>query len=475
MDTYQVRSSGDPKTDQWRLFYELKDGTPISPFHDIPLATGRGTYNMVVEIPRGLNAKLEINKGEALNPIKQDIKRGNLRFVHDVFPYKGYIWNYGAFPQTWEDPTHKDDGTGAYGDNDPLDVCEIGSETAFVGQVKEVKVLGVLALIDEGETDWKVITIDVNDPLAAQLDDISQVEQLLPGFTMATYEWFRTYKIPAGSPPNTFAFNGEAKDAAFAKKVIDENHAFWRKLHSGATPASGTKLGNGEKYEVVLTNTQLSDSAVSPKVSAEEAKSQVKNLGDHGNPTSNTATLEDDSDGSVKVEVERVQRLKPHATATLSAVLSDVAAAIGGTDGRSGDAIAARLAASANIHSVLHGSGAPASAAADAYYSVAFAAADSGSVVFGVYQPKSPHPLPHIGELASSLLSDPKATAGFGEIVAAGFASSDGHLVLNSGAGRLTFKFDGAKYVRTEASVAAPSAADDLHASRAPLALLAAL
>jgi inorganic pyrophosphatase len=36
--------------------------------------------------------------------------------------------------------------------------------------VVQVKVLGVLAMIDEGETDWKVIVIDVNDPLAAQLN-----------------------------------------------------------------------------------------------------------------------------------------------------------------------------------------------------------------------------------------------------------------------------------------------------------------
>lgn len=29
--------------------------------------------------------------------------------------------------QTWEDPSHKDGDTGCCGDNDPIDVCEIGS------------------------------------------------------------------------------------------------------------------------------------------------------------------------------------------------------------------------------------------------------------------------------------------------------------------------------------------------------------
>jgi hypothetical protein len=41
---------------------------------------------------------------------------------------KGDIFfNYGCFPQTWEDPTHvHPDAEGCRGDNDPLDVCEIG-------------------------------------------------------------------------------------------------------------------------------------------------------------------------------------------------------------------------------------------------------------------------------------------------------------------------------------------------------------
>ena len=35
--------------------------------------------------------------------------------------------NYGAVPQTWEDPAHKDEWTGLLGDGDPVDVCEIGT------------------------------------------------------------------------------------------------------------------------------------------------------------------------------------------------------------------------------------------------------------------------------------------------------------------------------------------------------------
>jgi len=43
-------------------------------------------------------------------------------------------------------------------------------QVAKRGEVIQVKVLGTVALIDEGETDWKIIAIDVNDPLAPQLN-----------------------------------------------------------------------------------------------------------------------------------------------------------------------------------------------------------------------------------------------------------------------------------------------------------------
>lgn len=197
---------------------------PISPFHDIPLWSDRGTRvaNMVVEVPRWSNAKMEISREEPLNPILQDVKKGALRYVANVFPHRGYIWNYGALPQTWENPRHIDAGTQARGDNDPVDVLEIGQRVASRGDVLPVKVLGALALVDEGETDWKLIAIDARDPLAPELRDIADVETHLPGLLKATVEWFRLYKVPDGKPQNQFAFGGEAKNAEFAHKVIDE-------------------------------------------------------------------------------------------------------------------------------------------------------------------------------------------------------------------------------------------------------------
>lgn len=102
--------------------------------------------------------------------------------------------------------------TNAKGDNDPIDACDIAQAVSYTGEVKQVKVLGVLALIDSGETDWKLIVIDVRDPMAKDMHDIGDVERLMPGLLTSTREWFRLYKVPNGSPANEFAYHGRYQD-----------------------------------------------------------------------------------------------------------------------------------------------------------------------------------------------------------------------------------------------------------------------
>jgi len=246
-ETKQPLVVGAPNTFDYKVYLsDSKTGQVQSFFHDLPLYANsdRNVFNMVVEIPRWTNAKLEISKSEPFNPILQDTKKGKLRFVRNCFPHHGYIWNYGAFPQTWEDPSHMHAETKAKGDNDPLDVCEIGEAVGYVGQVKQVKILGIMALLDEGETDWKVLVIDVNDPLAPKLNDIEDVERHLPGLIRASNEWFRIYKIPDGKPENMFAFSGEAKNKKYALEIILECHEAWKRLVSGQSGSTDVKIEN---------------------------------------------------------------------------------------------------------------------------------------------------------------------------------------------------------------------------------------
>lgn len=155
--------------------YAVASNKVISWMHDVPLDLNPTTReaNMVVEVPRWSNGKFEIDIKTPALPIVQDVKKGKMRFVGNVFPHKGYIHNYGAFPQTWEDPDHKDAKTGLFGDNDPLDVCEIGLKIHPTGLVVRVKILGAIALIDDGELDWKVMVVATDDPLAASLNDVT--------------------------------------------------------------------------------------------------------------------------------------------------------------------------------------------------------------------------------------------------------------------------------------------------------------
>lgn len=243
--SFTPRQIGAKNTLDYKVYLE-KNGKPVSPFHDIPLYADeeKQIFNMVVEIPRWTNGKLEITKEEPLNPIIQDTKKGKLRYVRNCFPHHGYIHNYGAFPQTWEDPNVVHPETKAVGDNDPVDVLEIGETIGYSGQIKQVKVLGIMALLDEGETDWKVITIDVNDQLAPKLNDIEDVEKYFPGLLRATNEWFRIYKIPDGKPENQFAFSGEAKNKKYALDIVRETNESWKQLIHGKVDGKGIALAN---------------------------------------------------------------------------------------------------------------------------------------------------------------------------------------------------------------------------------------
>lgn len=145
------------------------------------------------------------------------------------------------------------------GDNDPLDVVNISSLEYQVGEVAQVKVLGTYAMIDEGETDWKILVVDVRDPLAAQLNELSDIEKVMPGTLKTVFEFLRDYKIPDGKPANTFAYNDEAKDRAFALHICEETHGEWTALIT-------RKIINGEgKVNIAVTSTQL-DKAFSPYV-----------------------------------------------------------------------------------------------------------------------------------------------------------------------------------------------------------------
>lgn len=88
---YEIIERGQLHTLSYRCYFrDTQTNTIVSPFHDIPLVNEDYTksngsqdvtiYNMVVEVPRWTNAKMEINKQLKMNPLVQDVKNGLLIF-----------------------------------------------------------------------------------------------------------------------------------------------------------------------------------------------------------------------------------------------------------------------------------------------------------------------------------------------------------------------------------------------------------
>ena len=124
--------AGEPATESYRVKFS-DGGKPVSPWHDIPLKVGEH-FNFISEIPKYTKAKMEIATKEELNPIAQDMKKGKLRDYHGPI-----FWNYGCLPQTWEDPNVMHPECKVNGDNDPVDVVEIGSTALATGSVTPVR------------------------------------------------------------------------------------------------------------------------------------------------------------------------------------------------------------------------------------------------------------------------------------------------------------------------------------------------
>ena len=228
------------------------------------------------------------------------------------------LFNYGCFPQTWESPqlwTEDTDGSKTRGDNDPIDVVEIGARQYKAGSIVRVKVLGVLGLIDAGETEcvraraglrrrdpaapppphaplrpapapplpppslpsrsWKVFAISVDDPIASRINTLEDMKLHMPGALEAERDYLRYYKQDI----NSFLFDGEVKDEVYAKRMIAETHEAWKKLVLGnvsweAEAEAGAPAGSPEAPAVPsilaagLTRSQGSAGALAAMVGA---------------------------------------------------------------------------------------------------------------------------------------------------------------------------------------------------------------
>lgn len=210
--------------------FRLRHGDYGSFWHDIPARPPSGgedaaAVNLVTEIPLAMTHKVELRKDLPGNPLAQDLNAdGSPRH----YTYGTPFFNYGYVPQTWEDPDLKD-SLGNAGDNDPLDVMEIGSVRLEMGSVTPCRVLGHLALVDQGEMDHKVICIALSDPDASGIRDVDDLERVKPGTVDRLKDWLKRYKTSDGKPENALA-SEDVASAEEAMELIDETHRRWKNL-----------------------------------------------------------------------------------------------------------------------------------------------------------------------------------------------------------------------------------------------------
>lgn len=164
-------------------------------WHDIDPGTA-DEINVIIEVPKGSHNKYEIDKETGL--IKLD------RANYSSAPYPV---DYGFVPKTlWDD-------------GDALDVMVLSTFPIHPGILVKVRPVAVMEMIDDGESDFKVLGVPVKDKRWDEVKDLADVNK----HTIKEIQhFFETYKQLKGKENvvDIRGFKGmkEAKEA-FAKSL----------------------------------------------------------------------------------------------------------------------------------------------------------------------------------------------------------------------------------------------------------------
>ena len=109
-------------------------------WHEISRGNTPEEINVIIEIPKNSPNKYEIDK-----------ETGLIALDRTNYSSSAYPFDYGFVPQTlWED-------------NDPLDVVVLTTYPLAPGILVKVRPVAVMEMIDDGESDYKIIGVPVND------------------------------------------------------------------------------------------------------------------------------------------------------------------------------------------------------------------------------------------------------------------------------------------------------------------------
>ncbi|MEQ1499924.1 MAG: inorganic diphosphatase [Parcubacteria group bacterium] len=164
--------------------------------------------NLIKEIAPGtaeeMNVIVEINKGSK-NKYEIDKETGLIALDRAMHTSQDYPYDYGFVPQTlWDD-------------GDPLDVVILTTYPLFPGILVKVRPVGIMDMIDGGESDVKIIAVPTSDPRWADVKDLGDVNK----HTIKEMEhFFSTYKTIQKKEVKINGFDGkEGAIKAFDKAI----------------------------------------------------------------------------------------------------------------------------------------------------------------------------------------------------------------------------------------------------------------
>ncbi len=146
--------------------------------------------NAIIEIPLECSMKYEYDK--QLHVFRLD------RNLYSPVYYPG---DYGFVPSTLGD------------DGDPLDVLVLVEKPSFPGCLMEVRPIGALDMIDQGEGDEKILCVGAANP---RYKDVRNYTDIFPHILEEIQHFFSIYKNLEGKKVEV---NGW-RDAAFAQEVV---------------------------------------------------------------------------------------------------------------------------------------------------------------------------------------------------------------------------------------------------------------
>ncbi len=170
----------------------------MNAWHDIAI-DGPTLFPALIEIPAGSKTKFELDKATGL-----------LKVDRVLYGSVHYPWNYGFIPRTF------------CGDGDPLDVLVLGQAEVPPLSIMRAIPIGVMRMVDQGDTDDKIIAVHADDPSYMHFKDISE---LAPHILNEITNFFETYKTLEKKKVEVNGMFGRTE----ALRIVEEAIAWYKK------------------------------------------------------------------------------------------------------------------------------------------------------------------------------------------------------------------------------------------------------